>query len=132
MHGCDIDEGAITKANKKYGSLASFQVGGMEKLPYEDQSFDVVCCLEGIEHVPEDIGDLFFKEAIRVLKADGFLFLSSPYVESGEHSGNPYHIKEYRTEEIQQKFAPFFEVESKFSKKVDVMTIDYFKLKARK
>lgn len=131
LQGCDIDEGAIQKASSSYSSIGSFKVGGMDNLPYENNHFDVVCCLEGIEHVPEDVGNLFFEEATRVLKSNGLLFLSSPYVESGEHSGNPYHVKEYRTEEIEEKFAPFFDVDSKFSKRVDIMTIDYFKLRVR-
>ena len=47
-----------------------------EKMPFEDESFDVVVCLEMLEHVlyPSKVID----ELKRVLKKDGIMILSMP------------------------------------------------------
>ncbi len=53
----------------------------MEKpLPFDDESFDAVICLEGIEHIlhPESL----FAELARVLKKGGLLIISTPNVQS--------------------------------------------------
>ena len=53
----------------------------MEKpLPFEDESFDSVICLEGIEHIlhPESL----FAELARVLRKEGLLIISTPNVQS--------------------------------------------------
>ena len=53
----------------------------MEKpLPFKDSSFDVVICLEGVEHVVEPYS--LIREICRVLRPDGFVVLSSPNVQS--------------------------------------------------
>jgi len=49
-------------------------------LPFKDASFDVVICLEGVEHVVEPYG--LIREICRVLKSDGFVVLSLPNVQS--------------------------------------------------
>jgi SAM-dependent methyltransferase len=51
----------------------------MEKsLPFNDAHFDVVTCLEGIEHVINQ--DLLFSELARITKPDGILILSTPNI----------------------------------------------------
>ena len=49
-------------------------------LPFEDSSFDVVICLEGVEHVVEPYS--LIKEICRVLRPDGIVVLSLPNVQS--------------------------------------------------
>lgn len=122
----DISEEAIEEANTRYNGFASFEVGDMGKLNFKDNTFDTIICLEGFEHVPEKIGDSFLSECARLLKKDGCLVLSSPYPIVGEHSGNPFHIKEYRPSEIRQKlFGNNFKVLDEKKRKVGkiVMTI---------
>jgi SAM-dependent methyltransferase len=50
------------------------------KLPYADASFDVVICLEGIEHViaPNSL----VNEICRITKPNGFVIISLPNVQS--------------------------------------------------
>jgi len=58
---------------------ASFVHADMtRRLPFEDQSFDIVICLEGIEHVqrPHDL----LGELLRVCKVGGQVILSTPNV----------------------------------------------------
>lgn len=52
-------------------------------LPFPDASFDVVFCIEVMEHVPNPFAAL--TEIRRVLREDGILVISVP---------NPYHVKE--------------------------------------
>ncbi|MFV0377204.1 MAG: class I SAM-dependent methyltransferase [Mangrovibacterium sp.] len=126
-YGIDISEEAIRDANACYPGAATFAVGDMTKLDFVDNFFDVVICLEGIEHVPETVGDQFYQECKRVLKPSGKLVLSSPYPIVGEHSGNPYHIKEYKAEEIRTKLRENqFSILQEESRKVDNLIVTIF------
>ncbi|MEZ4681894.1 MAG: class I SAM-dependent methyltransferase [Caldilineaceae bacterium] len=98
--GVDISEDAIIEAQQRYGKGIRFIVGSMAQLEFDNNSFDIIACLEGIEHVSFDIAYQFLQESARVLRADGQLFISSPYCRTGEHSGNPYHLKEYQPDEL--------------------------------
>ena len=53
-----------------------YQVCDVLELPFEDESFDLVCSNELIEHLP-DI-ETAFKEMIRVLRQNGKIVLSGP------------------------------------------------------
>src|SRR5688572_29182654 len=51
LRGIDRNLEAVKEATRRYGHTAHFHVGDMAQLAYRDSSFDVVVCLEGIEHV---------------------------------------------------------------------------------
>ena len=58
-----------------------FVTGDMTKtFPFEDNSVDVLVCIDGIEHIYEQ--SFFVKEANRVLKKGGELIISTPNVSS--------------------------------------------------
>jgi 2-polyprenyl-3-methyl-5-hydroxy-6-metoxy-1,4-benzoquinol methylase len=48
------------------------------RLPYADATFDVVCCLETIEHLLDEHCDLIFRELRRVLKPGGTALFTTP------------------------------------------------------
>jgi len=125
--GLDIAPEAICEARARYGHLAHFMVGTMADLPFDDESFDIVCCLEGVEHVPVEVGTRFLEEAHRVLKTDGYLMLSSPHCRTGPHSGNIYHAHEYSPPELQRLLSRFFVIETVEVREVDVMVVHYFR-----
>ena len=50
--------------------------GSILELPYKDESFDMVCAFDVIEHVKDD--ELAIKEMKRVCKQDGFVYVTVP------------------------------------------------------
>ncbi len=52
--------------------------GTATDLPFEDASFDVVLCLEMVEHLPADQREPAFKEMLRVLRPGGRLVATFP------------------------------------------------------
>ena len=51
-----------------------------QKLPYKSSAFDLIVCLEGIEHVVEPYA--LIKEFSRITKSDGAVIISMPNVQS--------------------------------------------------
>jgi SAM-dependent methyltransferase len=123
--GVDIERAAIEEARRRYGRTAEFAVGGMDRLDFPDGRFDVVSCLEGIEHVPVETGRAFLAEAHRVLRPGGRLLVSSPYCRTAMHSGNPYHVHEYRPDEIRAEIGRHFHIEDITERDVDVVRVMY-------
>jgi ubiquinone/menaquinone biosynthesis C-methylase UbiE len=70
----DISGAAVTKAKQRV-SGADIMVGSALELPYPDNSFDQVLCLEVLEHVPDP--DRALSELIRVSKQQ--VILSVPH-----------------------------------------------------
>jgi SAM-dependent methyltransferase len=64
--GCDQSPHAIERG-KSQGRLKEAMVADITRLPFEDQSFDLVVCSEVLEHVPDDTQAL--KELLRVAKS---------------------------------------------------------------
>lgn len=122
--GLDIDADAITEARRRYPGL-DFRVGSMDSLDARAESVDVICCLEGIEHVPPETANNFLEEAFRSLKSNGHLLVSSPRMPDGSHSGNPYHVKEYPLTEILQLLEKRFRIATVNSKAVGNLIVDY-------
>lgn len=109
--GIDIDERAVTEAQKRYGSnQIEFKVGktieGVEKLDLSDNSIEVIACFETIEHIKDYKG--FLQELARVLTAEGVAFISTPNRDVFGQK-NPFHIKEFTKnefiEELQKHFS---------------------------
>ena len=131
LMGIDVSADAIAEANRRYGHKAKFIVGDMSRLPFLDVSLDVVCCLEGIEHVPVEVGKSFLRECSRVLRPEKTLLLSSPYCRTKPHSGNPFHIHEYQPDEIKHVLSKYFFVEDLITRDVDDLTVLYFRCRRK-
>ena len=129
--GVDIDLPSVKEAAHRYGKYATFHQGDMGDLDFADGSFDLVSCLEGIEHVPMQTARRFLKEAARVLRPNGRLLLSSPYCRDGRHSGNQFHVHEYQTDELLEILSSNFLVEDIISREVDYLTVQYVRCRRR-
>ncbi len=79
-------------------------VSDILSIPVEDNSFDVLICIEVLEHVPEPI--LVIKELSRILKPGGQLLLSAP-LGAGLHQ-QPHHYYGGFTPNFYKKFMPEF------------------------
>lgn len=73
FEGIEYDERAIELGNKLYPRL-TIEKGDIYKLPYKDNSFDLVVCTEVLEHL--DNPRKAYKELIRVSKK--YILLSVP------------------------------------------------------
>lgn len=71
--GIDVYDRAISYAKKTYPKI-EFKVAASEKIPYKNESFDLIICYETIEHVENPLKTL--QEARRVLKKDGNFILA--------------------------------------------------------
>ena len=93
--GVDVDEPTVEHARERYGH--DFQVADLAKLPFEDDSFDLVVCFETIEHVAD--ARRVVAELRRVLVDDGMLVISTPnpaqYVVENE-----FHVREFTPDEF--------------------------------
>ena len=72
--GVDLSEGMIRVAEKKQIEGAEFAVGSADRLPYPDESFDIVTCSQSFHHYPYP--GQAMREARRVLRPGGLYILS--------------------------------------------------------
>ena len=79
--------------------------GDLLKLGFRDASFDIVCSFQVLEHFRQPV--TFLREASRVLRPSGLLILTTPN-QLTSFSENPYHVKEYRPEELRDLVEPLF------------------------
>ena len=71
----------------------------------DDDSFDFVICFQVIEHIQDD--DALIKEINRVLKPGGKLLLSTPNIKM-TLSRNPFHIREYTVQSMEELLGKHF------------------------
>ncbi len=71
-YGVDVYEPAISYAKKRYEAI-TFSTADAHKLPYQNESFDLIVCTEVLEHVidPKNVMD----EITRILKKDGIAII---------------------------------------------------------
>ncbi len=100
VSGCDCAQEAIRYCRiRGYGDV---RLADICDLPYDDCSFDLVTCLDVLEHIPLDT--LAFEEMARVIKPQGFLLLTVPanprlYSSFDCVSG---HLRRYTAQEMKE------------------------------
>ena len=78
VHGVDV---SLTDAARAKGIEAlEFDLNSGEKLPYGDAEFDVVVCIESLEHIYPT--DFMLREIRRVLKPAGIAIIDVPRLDS--------------------------------------------------
>lgn len=116
----DIDVGALASARENYGvDIAEVDLNA--RLPFEDNSYDVVVLAEVLEHLPYP--QITLAEIQRVLKPGGFLIGSIPLayhikdrwqVLRGRKlwvDGDPTHVQFFKHDELIDFFNNFLDVE---------------------
>lgn len=77
LYAVDVRRKEIDKAKKKYRYVKFQNIKVGDKLPFENDCFDVVTLFHVLEHI--DSEKRIISEIERVLKPGGILYLSSPY-----------------------------------------------------
>ena len=102
----DYDQEVVARALAKYGR-ANLKFLPMEAgaLRFEDNSFDVVCSFQVIEHISEAAIGRYLSEIKRVLRPRGSFYLSTLNLEHAVKSPktykkNPAHCKEFVLTEL--------------------------------
>lgn len=75
--GIDCSKRAI-RFSKKLVPEATFLMADASQLCFKDEAFDVVTCMDVMEHLPKDKGERAIKEMYRVIKRKGILIFSVP------------------------------------------------------
>ncbi|MEI0549395.1 methyltransferase domain-containing protein [Brachyspira intermedia] len=74
FYGLDLSEEMIRIAKSKNIENAQFILGSANKLPFDDDAFDIVTCIQSFHHYPYP--NEAMREAYRVLKKGGLYILS--------------------------------------------------------
>ncbi len=75
--GIEYAENTARVARRILGERAEIRTGSATSIPFDAQTFDLVLCIEVLEHIPDDEG--VCAEIARVLKTEAALILSLPY-----------------------------------------------------
>jgi SAM-dependent methyltransferase len=93
VRGIELDADAASLARQRgYGEV---RVGRLEELPWEDEAFDLITCLDVIEHTPDDLGTL--TELRRVTRPRGFMLVTVPAYPAlwSVHDEANHHYRRY-------------------------------------
>jgi SAM-dependent methyltransferase len=88
-YGADVSEQSVRRANARIPPAPRWQgavtiVAG--RTPFDDGFFDVVTCIETLEHVPEDLLAGLLAEVRRVLRPGGVALFTTPHAENLDDS----------------------------------------------
>jgi SAM-dependent methyltransferase len=82
---------AVARARGPY----DVRIGRLEELPWDEETFDLVTCLDVIEHTPDDVVTL--RELARVTKPGGWLLVTVPAYQAlwSRHDEDNHHYRRY-------------------------------------
>ena len=115
-HGADYSPKSIRQAEERLAGKANWQGAKLidsQAIPFPDHSFDLVTCIETLEHVPETGLPALIAELKRVLKPGGVLLLTTPHEEDLRANMNycPFcdtefhrwqHLRSWNTTEVEK------------------------------
>ena len=93
VSGLELDPDAAEMARARgHGEVIT---GRLEMLPWDDASFDLITCLDVIEHTPDDGPAL--RELLRVCRPGGFLLVTVPAYPAlwSRHDVDNHHFRRY-------------------------------------
>ncbi len=105
--GLDRDAAALAQARRRYpGPRLAWVAAQAEALPFPDGAFDLACCFQVLEHLPDPARLL--AEARRALAPGGRLLLTTPNRAAVLAGLNPHHAREYDAASLAALLAGFF------------------------
>lgn len=121
----DLDEASVEFSSGQWQrENLRFREGNVLALPFADASYDVVLCMESIEHFTKEDGRKYLRELARVCKPGGAIFGSSAFPETRRGATrlcakNPHHLHIYTRSEL-------IELLEELGWKIDSVTRHYF------
>lgn len=99
--GLDASSEAVRYCREK--NLGEVTLGDICKIPFQDESYDLVFATDVIEHVDDDVSAL--KEVYRILKPGGYALVTAPAFLClwGLQDDVSLHKRRYRLNELKQK-----------------------------
>jgi len=97
-HGMDADKATILYAENQY--RGRFSVGDLTNPQLKERYFDVIACIEGLEHIEERFQPRLIEEFYKALVYDGLLVITTP--EKKGETVNEYHKHELTREEFEK------------------------------
>lgn len=104
VYGVDVSPHSITEACKKVPQ-GMFTVSDVCATPFPDEYFEYVCSGETLEHL--DDPQKLINEAYRLLKKDGVLILTTPYL---DHLPSVQHVWEFDYPDLEKMCSKFSQV----------------------
>jgi SAM-dependent methyltransferase len=100
VSGIELSPIAAQQARER--RLGEVRVGRVEELPWKDRSFDLVTCLDVLEHTPDD--RLALQELRRVTTPGGWLLLTVPAYPGlwSTHDEVNHHYRRYTRRMLRQ------------------------------
>ena len=91
--GIELDDDAAELARAR--GIADVRVGRLEQLPWPSATFDLITCLDVIEHVADD--RLALAELHRVCRPGGFMLVTVPAYQAlwSRHDDANHHYRRY-------------------------------------
>jgi SAM-dependent methyltransferase len=98
--GVDINPEAVAAAQAR--GYADVRIGSIDALPHPAATFDVITCLDVIEHVPDDVHAL--RELRRVARPHATLVVTVPAYEAlwSAHDEHNLHYRRYRRDGLRR------------------------------
>jgi SAM-dependent methyltransferase len=100
VHGFDLNPLGVEHARGRgHGDV---RVARLEEIPYPDESFDLVTCLDVLEHTPDDLVSL--RELRRITKPGGWLVVTVPAFQLlwSSHDVANQHYRRYRRSQLRR------------------------------
>ncbi len=99
--GLDISQGALGLTTERVSS--PLVCADACRLPFADNSFDLVSCLDVLEHVRDDLDCI--RECFRVCKPGGYMVFSAPALDFlwSEHDEAIHHLRRYSWRSLRAK-----------------------------
>jgi SAM-dependent methyltransferase len=93
VSGVELDPDAAEIARER--GVGEVLTGRLEELPFPDDTFDLITCLDVIEHTPDDRGTL--TELLRVCRPGGFSLVTVPAYQAlwSLHDEANHHYRRY-------------------------------------
>ena len=99
--GLDISQGALGLTSERVSS--PLVCGDACNLPFADNSFDMISCLDVFEHVRNDLNCI--RECFRICKPGGYMVFSAPALDFlwSEHDEAIHHLRRYSWRSLRTK-----------------------------